>query len=189
MKIVESKITGLMIIELDVYYDSRGFFTETYNAARYKNHGINADFIQDNISVSLKHTLRGLHYQAPPKAQAKLCQVLKGRVLDIAVDIRAGSPTFGKHLALELSEENHKQIFIPPGFAHGFAVLSDEAIFQYKCSEFYSREHEKTIRFDDPVLNINWGIENPIISEKDKSAEPFIDMKRYFVFNNHDNQA
>ena len=183
MKITESKFSGVFLIELDVFNDSRGYFSETFSAKRYKDHGINLDFVQDNISVSKKGTLRGLHYQIPPKAQAKLCHVIKGSVIDVAVDLRFGSPTFGQHLALELSEKNHTQIFIPPGFAHGFAVLSDEAIFQYKCSEFYSKEHERAIRYDDPDLKINWGIENPIVSEKDRSAKFFREIEKDFNFN------
>ena len=173
MKITESKIKGILVIEIDVFHDDRGYFAETFSLKKYKDHGLSPDYVQDNISVSKKGTLRGLHYQVPPKAQAKLCHVIKGSVLDVAVDLRFGSPTFGQHLAVELSEKNHTQIYIPAGFAHGFAVLSDEAIFQYKCSEFYSKAHERAIRFDDPDLNINWGIENPIVSEKDKSAKFF----------------
>lgn len=180
MKVIESKIKGLFIIELDVFNDSRGYFSETFSAKRYKDHGINLNFVQDNISVSKKGTLRGLHYQVPPKAQAKLCHVIKGSVIDVAVDLRLESPTFGQYLAIELSEKNHTQIFIPPGFAHGFAVLSDEAIFQYKCSEYFSKEQERAIRYDDPDLKINWGIENPIVSEKDRSAKFFREIEKDF---------
>jgi dTDP-4-dehydrorhamnose 3,5-epimerase len=182
MKITESKFKGVFIIELDVFTDSRGYFSETFSAKRYKDHGINLDFIQDNISVSKKGTLRGLHYQVSPKAQAKLCYVIKGSVIDVAVDLRFGSPTFGQHLALELSEKNHAQILIPAGFAHGFAVLSDEAIFQYKCSESYSKDHERAIRFDDPDLKINWQIENPIVSDKDRNAKYFKEIERDFNY-------
>jgi dTDP-4-dehydrorhamnose 3,5-epimerase len=180
MKITELKIKGILIIELDVFKDSRGYFAETFSLKRYNDLGINLNFVQDNISVSRKGTLRGLHYQVPPKAQAKLCHVLKGRVIDVAVDLRFGSPTFGQYLALELSEENHTQIFIPAGFAHGFAVLSDEAVFQYKCSEFYSKEYERAIRFDDPDLKIDWGIENPIVSDKDREAKFFKEIEMDF---------
>ena len=180
MKITESKIKGILIIELDVFKDSRGYFAETFSLKRYNDLGINLNFVQDNISVSRKGTLRGLHYQVPPKAQAKLCHVLKGRVIDVAVDLRFGSPTFGQYLALELSEENHTQIFIPAGFAHGFTVLSDEAVFQYKCSEFYSKEYERAIRFDDPDLKIDWGIENPIVSDKDREAKFFKEIEMDF---------
>lgn len=182
MKITESKFKGVFIIELDIFNDSRGYFSETFNSKRYKDLGINLDFVQDNISVSKKGTLRGLHYQVPPKAQGKLCHVIKGSVLDVAVDLRFGSPTFGQHFIIELSENNHTQILIPEGFAHGFAVLSDEAIFQYKCSEFYSKEHERSIRFDDPDLNINWGIENPIVSDKDRNGKFFKDIEKDFKF-------
>ena len=180
MKITELKIKGILIIELDVFKDSRGYFAETFSLKRYNDLGINLDFVQDNISVSRKGTLRGLHYQVPPKAQAKLCHVLKGRVIDVAVDLRFGSPTFGQYLALELSEENHTQIFIPAGFAHGFTVLSDDAVFQYKCSEFYSKEYERAIRFDDPDLKIDWGIENPIVSDKDREAKFFKEIEMDF---------
>jgi len=180
VKITESKIKGILIIELDIFKDSRGYFVETFSLKRYKDCGINLDFVQDNISVSKKGTLRGLHYQVSPKAQSKLCHVIKGRVIDVAVDLRFGSPTFGQHLALELSEANHTQVFIPAGFAHGFAVLSDEAVFQYKCSEFYSKEHERAIRFDDPDLKINWSIENPIVSDKDRSAKFFREIEKDF---------
>jgi dTDP-4-dehydrorhamnose 3,5-epimerase len=180
VKVTESKIKGILVIELDIFNDSRGYFAETFSLKRYKDCGINLAFVQDNISVSKKETLRGLHYQVPPKAQAKLCHVIKGRVIDVAVDLRFGSPTFGQHLALELSESNHKQVFIPAGFAHGFAVLSDEAVFQYKCSEFYNKENERAIRFDDPDLKINWGIENPIVSDKDRSAKFFREIEKDF---------
>jgi len=182
MKITETKIKGILLIEIDVFKDSRGSFAETFNTRQYKEKGINIDFVQDNMSISKKGTLRGLHYQIPPKAQAKLCYVIKGSVLDVAVDIRFGSPTFGQHLAVELSEKNHTQIFIPAGFAHGFAVLSDEAIFQYKCSEFYSKEHERGIRFDDPDFKINWGIENPIVSDKDLNAKYLKEIENHFTF-------
>lgn len=182
MKVTESKFKDVFIIEPAVFNDSRGYFSETFNLKRYKDHGIELDFVQDNISVSKKGTLRGLHYQIPPKAQAKLCHVLKGEVLDVIVDIRKGSPTFGKHLALRLSEENHIQILIPVGFAHGFAVLSDEAIFQYKCSELYSKEHERGIRYDDPDLKINWQVGNPIVSDKDKKAKYFKEIDLDFDF-------
>ena len=179
MKITESKIKGILLIEIDVFRDERGYFAETFTLKRYKDHNIYRLCSGQYLRFK-KNTLRGLHYQVPPKAQAKLCHVIKGSVLDVTVDLRFGSPTFGQHLAVELSEKNHTQIFIPAGFAHGFAVLSDEAIFQYKCSEFYSKEHERAIRFDDPDLNINWGIENPIVSDKDKSAKFFKEINHDF---------
>lgn len=182
MKVIETFINGILIIELDSFSDERGYFLEIFNAERYNSFNIDLAFVQDNISVSKKGTIRGLHYQVPPRAQAKLCQVLKGKVLDVAVDLRFGSPTFGQHLALELSEEKPTQLFIPMGFAHGFAVLSDEAIFHYKCSDFYSKQHERAIRFNDPTVNINWGIENPIVSEKDKTAKLFTEIDKNFKF-------
>lgn len=182
MKVIESKLNGIKIIEIDVFNDSRGYFSETYNLNRYNQHGIELNFVQDNISSSKKGTLRGLHYQIAPKAQAKLCQVIKGSVIDIAVDIRFGSPTFGQHFSIELSDKNRTQVLIPAGFAHGFAVLSDEAIFHYKCSDFYSKEHERSIRYDDPQLNINWQVENPLVSDKDLKAKLFEEIERDFIY-------
>src|SRR3990172_5617168 len=161
MVVKKTNIEGLLIIESDVFGDDRGFFLETYNRIRYEEFGIDQTFVQDNISKSKKGTVRGLHYQVGDKAQGKLCQVIYGKVLDVAVDIRFGSPTFGKYHSEILSEENHLQMWIPSGFAHGFSVLSDEAIFHYKCTELYSKEHERAVRFNDPDLNINWQTDNP----------------------------
>ncbi|NWF89798.1 MAG: dTDP-4-dehydrorhamnose 3,5-epimerase [Ignavibacteriaceae bacterium] len=176
MEITKANLNGILVIKPSVFEDSRGYFAETYHAARYREVGIDVDFVQDNVSVSKKNTLRGLHFQIPPKGQGKLCQVLKGSVLDVAVDIRSGSPTFGKYFSIELSDSNHLQLFIPQGFAHGFAVLSEEVIFHYKCTDFYSKQHERSIRFDDPKLGINWGVQNPIVSEKDLNAPLFKDI-------------
>ncbi|MEO6694177.1 MAG: dTDP-4-dehydrorhamnose 3,5-epimerase, partial [Ignavibacteria bacterium] len=142
MKIIKSEIGGLLVIEPDFFPDERGFFFESYNKKKYKQAGLNYDFVQDNISKSQKGTIRGLHYQVGQFAQGKLCQVIAGSVIDVAVDVRFGSPTFGKHFTVELTGENHKQIWIPPGFAHGFSVLSDEAIFSYKCTAPYSKKDE-----------------------------------------------
>ena len=182
MKIIPTEIPEVLEIQPDVYEDSRGYFLESYNKLRFLENSLETLFVQDNISKSGYGTIRGLHYQAGDKAQGKLCQVITGKVLDIAVDIRFGSPTFGKHVALELSEENHTQIWIPPGFAHGFSVLSDQAIFHYKCTEFYSKEHERTIIYNDPQLKINWGIENPVISSKDRDGKSFGEMDRDFIY-------
>lgn len=140
------------------------------------------NFVQDNISKSKRGTVRGLHFQIPPKAQGKLCQVLEGKVLDVVVDLRFGSPTFGKHFSQILDSEKKIQIWIPPGFAHGFSVLSDEAIFFYKCTERYSKEHERSILFNDPELNIDWNIDNPLISDKDLRATLFRDIKKDFIY-------
>jgi len=182
MKIKEANIKGIFIIEPDIFSDERGYFCEIFSSQKYKNLGIDTNFVQDNISVSNKGVVRGLHFQVVPKAQSKLCQVLRGKVLDVAVDLRRDSPTFAEHFSIELSEENHLQLYIPQGFAHGFAVLSDDTIFHYKCSDYYSKEHERAIRYDDPILNINWHIKNPIVSDKDKNAELFNDIKNQIIF-------
>jgi dTDP-4-dehydrorhamnose 3,5-epimerase len=182
MKVIKTRLSGLLVIQPQVFEDSRGYFFESYSFRKYEEHGISVNFVQDNISKSKKNTVRGLHYQVGEKAQGKLCQVIQGQVLDVAVDIRSGSPTFGSYHSEILSEENHTQLWIPPGFAHGFSVLSDEAIFHYKCTEFYSKEHERTIRFNDPSLNINWQVENPIVSEKDLNASLLKDVEIEFPF-------
>ena len=183
MKVSKTEIAGLLVVEPDVFNDARGFFFESYSKKRYEEFGIRDDFIQDNISKSKKGTLRGLHYQVGEKAQGKLCQVIEGEVLDVAVDIRFHSPTFGKHFAQILNSEKKLQLWIPAGFAHGFSVLSDEAIFSYKCTNYYSKAHERTILFNDLDLKIDWKIENPIVSEKDLSSLKFNDIKTDFIFN------
>ena len=170
MKAIETKIPGVLIIETDVFGDHRGYFTETYNKPKYEALGITTEFVQDNMSFSAqKGTLRGLHWQNPPYAQAKLVSCTKGTVIDVAVDIRKGSPTFGQWVSVELSAENHRQFFIPRGFAHGFAVLSETAVFQYKCDEFYHPEADGGINIKDESLGIDWRIpmEKAILSEKD----------------------
>ena len=159
MKIITTDIPEVVIIETDVFGDHRGFFTETYNKERYVQAGIDVEFVQDNMSYSTqKGTLRGLHYQKAPYSQAKLVSCSKGKVIDVAVDIRRGSPTYGKYVACELSAENHRQFFIPRGFAHGFLTISDEVEFRYKCDNLYNKEEEGGIRYDDPTINIDWGI-------------------------------
>lgn len=173
MEFLKTEFDGLIIIKPKVFSDHRGYFLESFKENLIRANGINYNFVQSNISKSKKGTIRGLHYQIGEMAQGKLCQVIYGEVLDVAVDIRFGSPTFGKYFSQILSEENHTQIWIPPGFAHGFSVLSDEAIFYYKCTNYYSKENERSIRFDDPELNINWGVENPIVSEKDFHSKFF----------------
>ena len=166
MKVIETSIDGLLIIEPVVYGDNRGFFLETYNAARYREMGIVAEFVQDNLSRSRRGVLRGLHFQKPME-QGKLVQVLEGVVYDVAVDVRCGSPTFGKWEAVELSENNKRQFYIPPGFAHGFLVLSESALFNYKCTDFYNPQGECSIAWNDPLLSIPWPEDVPELSEKD----------------------
>lgn len=175
MNIIKTNLEGVLLIEPDVFYDQRGFFFESYNQKKYYDLGINAKFVQDNISKSSKGTIRGLHYQIGENAQGKLCSVISGRVLDVAIDIQVGSPTFGNFYAVELDGEKKNQLWIPPGFAHGFSVLSDEVIFSYKCTNLYDKSAERAIRFNDPEINIDWQVENPIISEKDLKA-PFLNQ-------------
>lgn len=182
MKVTKVDINGLMIFEPRVFEDERGYFFESYNIKSCKEFLGEVSFIQDNISKSVKGTVRGLHYQVGEFAQGKLCQVIKGEVYDMAVDIRFGSPTFGKYFTIKLSEENHKQLWIPPGFAHGFSVLSDEAIFMYKCTNLYNKQSERAILFNDPDLAIDWKVENPIVSEKDLLAKKFKDIEKDFSF-------
>lgn len=180
MKIERLDIEGLLLITPDVFADERGYFLEMFNEARYAEFGITEHFTQDNLSFSKKGVLRGLHFQAPPFGQGKLVSVLSGKVLDVAVDIRAKSPTFGKHIAVELSEENHQQFFVPAGFAHGFVVLSDFALFAYKCTNAYSKEYDRGILWNDPALGIDWQIENPIVSEKDQKHPLLADIAKEF---------
>lgn len=184
LKIIKTPISDLVVIEPKVFVDDRGFFFESFSKKNYKDIGINEDFVQDNISKSNYGTIRGLHYQIGNFLQGKLCQVISGKVLDVAVDIRFGSPTFGKSFAVELSAEKHNQIWIPSGFAHGFSVLSDEAIFHYKCTNYYNKESERCIIFNDKELDINWRINNPIISNKDKLGIKLNSIKKDFKFNN-----
>lgn len=182
MEIIKSEIDGLLVLKPKVFADGRGYFFESYNKEAFVEAGINYEFVQDNISKSKKGTIRGLHYQVGEKTQGKLCKVILGKVIDVAVDVRFGSPTFGKYFSCELSEENHTQLWIPPGFAHGFSVLSDEAIFSYKCTALYSKEHERAIIFNDPDLKIDWKVENPIVSEKDFKAPLFKDIQKDFIY-------
>jgi dTDP-4-dehydrorhamnose 3,5-epimerase len=169
MNVNKTAVPGVLVIEPKVFGDARGFFTEVYQADRYATHGIAPRFVQDNLSRSVKHTLRGLHFQNP-KAQGKLVTVLRGAVLDVAVDVRLGSPTFGQHVAIELNDENRRQLWVPRGLAHGFVVLSDIADFFYKCDEFYSPTDEIVLRWDDAVLGIDWRCDAPILSARDSQA-------------------
>lgn len=186
MKVTETSIPGVLIVDPDVHGDSRGYFMETYSKEKYEKLGIPNDFVQDNMSYSAtKGTLRGLHWQNPPYAQAKLVSCSKGRVIDVAVDIRKGSPTFGQWTACELSGDNHRQFFIPRGFAHGFLTLSDEVEFRYKCDNPYNKASEGGMRYDDPTVNVDWGsllegIE-PVLSEKDCVAPSLEEADNQFV--------
>ena len=170
MKILTTPIEGLLIIEPQVFNDARGYFVETYNEKRYHDAGIEAKFVQDNQSCSCYGVVRGLHFQRPPFSQAKLVCCTKGRVLDVAVDLRKDSPTFGKWFSVELNEDNHRQFFIPRGFAHGFSVLSETAIFTYKCDNLYHPEADGGLLLTDPALNIDWQVpaDQMILSDKDK---------------------
>ncbi len=175
---------GLMIYEPPVFEDERGFFFEGFNETTFREAGINVQWVQDNQSSSLHGVIRGLHYQLPPHAQTKLVRVLKGKVQDIVVDLRKGSPTYGKSYSLVLSAKNKKQLLIPKGFAHGFAVLSKKADLLYKCDTFYNMTSEKGIKYDDPALNIDWGVlpEETIVSEKDLLLGSFSDTAGDFTF-------
>lgn len=170
MEIVDTEIEGVKIVEPQVFGDSRGWFCEQYNAERYRAAGITVDFVQDNESLSSKGVVRGLHWQSAPHTQAKLVRVIRGAVWDVAVDIRKGSPTFGRHVAVTLTGENKKQFYIPRGFAHGFIVLEDDTLFSYKCDNLYCPSADRGMRFDDPALGITWPeIGVPLtLSEKDK---------------------
>ncbi|MFR9542664.1 MAG: dTDP-4-dehydrorhamnose 3,5-epimerase [Rikenellaceae bacterium] len=170
MEAIKTELEGVFIIEPRVFGDERGYFFESFSQREFEEKVCKTTFIQDNQSYSRYGVLRGLHFQKAPYAQSKLVRVTKGKVIDVAVDIRKGSPTYGKYVAVELSEDNHRQLFIPRGFAHGFVVLSEEAIFQYKCDNFYSKESEGAIMWNDPDLGIDWGISeaDAILSDKDK---------------------
>lgn len=178
-------LDGLFLIVPDVFHDDRGVFHESFSEARYREAGITAPFVQDNVSRSEKGVVRGLHYQAPPLAQGKLVQVLAGRVFDVAVDIRFGSPTFGAHVAVELSAENHNQLWLPPGFAHGFMALDEGTVFHYKCTGYYSKEHERGIRYDDPALGIAWPEGSALVSPKDLAQPLFSEIPQEFTFKTH----
>jgi len=166
-------IAGLLVIKPKVFEDQRGYFFESYNEKLLQAAGLNAHFVQDNQSLSQKNVLRGLHFQAPPFAQGKLVRVIKGSVLDVVVDIRKRSATYGKHFALELSEENKTMLWVPEGFAHGFLTMRDETIFYYKCNNYYNKESEGCVMWNDTDLGINWNVASPVLSEKDKTGTPF----------------
>lgn len=178
MKFIEQSIKGIWIIEPKVFNDERGYFMESFKKDVFEEHIGNVNFIQDNESKSTRGVLRGLHYQTGEFSQAKLVRALKGSVLDVAVDLRKSSPTFGQHIAVELSEENKRQFFIPRGFAHGFLVLSEEAIFSYKVDNVYAPAHESSLMWNDPTVNIDWGIkeEELLLSAKDKAGKPLSEV-------------
>jgi dTDP-4-dehydrorhamnose 3,5-epimerase len=182
MKFTETFIKDVFIIEPGLFKDERGYFYESYNQKRFKEAGIDVEFIQDNQSLSQKGTLRGLHAQAPPKAQGKLVRVIQGSVLDVAVDIRKSSATYGKHVSVNLSGDNHKMFWVPAGFLHGFLTLEDQTIFSYKVTNLYQKDAEIGIAWDDSDLNIDWGInpEEVILSEKDKQLSLFNDFNSPF---------
>ena len=179
MKVIECALPEVKIIEPEVFGDARGYFFEAWNGEKFRNAGLDFQWIQDNESKSSYGVVRGLHYQLPPCAQAKLVRVIYGRVVDVAVDIRKDSPTFGKYVAVELSGENKYQLFIPRGFAHGFAVLSDEAVFAYKCDNTYMPSHERGIAFNDPALDINWPLDlkKCIMSARDLVNPPLAEAE------------
>ena len=180
MEIIKTKIEGLLILKPKVFLDDRGYFFESFRLDKFRELGIDFEFLQDNESKSQKGVLRGLHFQDPPFDQGKLIKVVKGAVIDVAVDIRVKSPTYGKWVSHELSEYNKTMFWIPPGFAHGFLTLEDETIFQYKCTNYYNKGCEGSIRWNDPELDIDWGIDKPLVSDKDKHAPLFIDLKSKF---------
>ncbi len=187
MQVIDTILEGVKIVVPKVFFDDRGYFFESFNDKEFREKVCDTTFVQDNQSKSCKGTLRGLHWQAPPFAQSKLVRVTKGAVIDVAVDIRVGSPTFGKHVAVELTDENNLQLFIPRGFAHGFIALTDNVIFQYKCDNLYNKESERAVRWD----SINWdlekyNIETPLLSDKDKVHKLLSEMNKNELFNIND---
>jgi dTDP-4-dehydrorhamnose 3,5-epimerase len=175
LNVVETELPGVLLIEPDVFGDARGFFMESWNGARYEEHGIEDHFVQDNLSFSAHAVLRGLHFQTP-QPQGKLISVLRGEVFDVAVDIRVGSPTFGRWIGLTLSAENRRQFWVPPGFAHGFVVTGENALLSYKCTDYYTPEYDRSIEWNDPDIGIQWPIQTPSLSDKDRTAPPLNEM-------------
>jgi dTDP-4-dehydrorhamnose 3,5-epimerase len=180
MQVIPTFIPDLLIIQPTVFEDERGYFYESYSKALFEKNGIIADFVQDNQSLSQKGVLRGLHFQNPPFAQGKLVRVIKGAILDVAVDIRKNSKTYGQHVDIELNEHNKTMLWIPPGFAHGFLTLENNTIFSYKCSNVYNKASEDCILWNDETLAIDWKIANPVLSEKDKIGKKFKDFQSMF---------
>ena len=185
MEVIKTEIEGVVIIEPRIFKDDRGYFYESFSQREFEEKVCRTTFVQDNQSKSSYGVLRGLHFQKPPYCQSKLVRCIKGAVLDVAVDIRKGSPTFGKYVAVELSEDNHRQFFVPRGFAHGFAVLTPEAVFQYKCDNFYNKESEGSVAWNDPQLAIDWKIpaDKVLLSEKDKQSKNIADAEYLFDYN------
>ena len=183
MQFKRFEIDGPLLIEHRIFGDDRGYFFESFRKDEFQHQaGRNIDFVQDNISKSSCGVLRGLHFQAPPFAQAKMVRVVVGKVMDIIVDIRKGSPTYGKHIKVELSEENKYSLYVPVGFAHGFACLSESCIFEYKCSNYFNKESEGAIRWNDSTLDIDWGVDNPVLSDKDKIAPLLRELDSPFIY-------
>lgn len=183
MNIIDTELPGVQILETPVFGDHRGWFAETYSRKTLLEKGIDIHFVQDNQSFSAqKGTLRGLHFQNAPKAQTKLIRCTRGRILDVAVDLRKGSPTYAKWISIELSAENHRQLLIPKGFAHGFLTLTENVEVQYKVDEYYSPELDRSIRYDDPVLGVEWGQDAPVVSRKDELAPTLLQSDVNFVY-------
>ena len=180
MKIIKTPLEGLLVIKPIIFGDDRGYFFESWSKESFSKVGLDLDFVQDNQSLSSKGVLRGLHFQNPPYAQGKLVRVIKGAVLDVTVDIRKDSPTYGQHFSVELSEENKTILWIPPGFAHGFLTMEDNTIFTYKCTGAYNKDSEEALLWNDEELNINWKIKDPLVSEKDLAAGNFQDFVSKF---------
>lgn len=180
MQVVKTRFEGLIEFIPEVFHDNRGWFYEYYTEREFSKHGITHSFVQDNQSFTRKGCIRGLHLQLPPAEQAKLVSVISGRILDVVVDLRSGSPTFGQHYTCEMDGNRHNMMYVPAGFAHGFAALED-TVFFYKCSDYYSRENEAGVKWDDPELAINWPIENPVVSSKDQALPSFEEFMRKSV--------
>lgn len=181
MNVIATDLPEVLIVEPKLFGDQRGFFLETYKLAKYIEHGIARPFVQDNLSRSTRGVLRGLHLQNP-SSQGKLVSAMRGRVMDVAVDVRVGSPNFGRHVAVELNEENRRQLWVPRGFAHGFVVLSETADFFYKCDDLYSPKDEISVRWDDPAIGIKWEVESPSLSAKDAAAPLLADVKNLPIY-------
>ena len=180
MQVQETGFEGLLILQPKIFQDNRGAFHESWNSTTFKNIGLDIPFLQDNQSISQKNVLRGLHFQHPPFAQGKLVRVTRGKALDVVVDLRSDSKTFGKHFKIELTETKANMLWIPQGFAHGFIALENQTVFQYKCDALYNPKAEDCLKWDDESLNINWGVENPIVSEKDMQGKQLTDIANPF---------
>ena len=180
MKVQQTGFEGLYKIQPSVFEDKRGFFFESWNQKKFRDQGLDSDFVQDNQSMSAANVLRGLHFQVPPWEQGKLVQVIQGSALDVVVDLRKDQPTFGKNYKIVLTAKEKNMLWIPPGFAHGFLTLEDNTLFFYKCTQLYNKESERAIAWNDPLLNIDWGKENPIVSDKDNAAMNFRDFNSPF---------